>query len=294
MRISTAYQYDSYSRDVNRAQQSYVSAQRLAANGIRVSRPSDDPSAMSAIVSMKSLRRGIDQYEKNLNTAKAVLGFTEGILSESHQIMRRGYELALRGANSPSDQAGREAMAKEIGEMQRRLVALANSTGPSNEFVFGGQAVKTTPFTLSGTTLQYNGDNGQRVAETGPGQMIVVSIAGESLFREAYDRLETLRNHLMSGNTGALSGESVSQMQQSMNAFNDARGTVGARLQSIEEARNHHIRRSDELMARISDEQEVDMAEAIVRLKTAETAYTAALTVASQGYRLSLMDFIRG
>lgn len=294
MRISTAYQYDSYSRDVNRAQQSYVSAQRVAANGIRVSRPSDDPSAMSAIVSMTSLRRGIEQYGKNLNTAKAVLGFTEAALAESHQIMRRGYELALRGANTPSDQSGREAMAKEIGEMQRRLIALANSTGPSNEFVFAGQAVKTTPFTLSGNTLQYNGDNGQRVVETGPGQVMVVGTSGDPMFREAYERLETLRNNLMSGNAGALSGESVTQMQQSMNAFNDARGTVGARLQAIEEARNHHMRRSDELMARISDVQEVDMAEAIVRLKTAETAYSAALTVASQGYRLSLMDFIRG
>lgn len=294
MRISTAYQYDSYTRDVNRAQQSYVSAQKLAASGIRVNRPSDDPSAMSAIVSMKSLRRGIEQYGKNLNTAKAVLGFTEDALSEAHRIMRRGYELALRGANTPTDQAGREAMAKEIGEMQRRLVALANSIGPSKEFIFAGQAVKTTPFTVSGTTLQYNGDNAVRVVETGPGQVMVIGTSGDPMFREAYDRLETLRNHLMSGNAGAISGESVTQMQQSMNAFNDARGTVGARLQSIEEASNHHARRADELTARISDEQEVDMAEAIVRLKTAETAYTAALTVASQGYRLSLMDFIRG
>jgi len=69
---------------------------------------------------------------------------------------------------------------------------------------------------------------------------------------------------------------------------------VGARLRTVDDLTERYIRMSDEFTKHISDVEEVDVDQAIMQYRLAETAYTAALQVASQGFRLSLMDFIRG
>jgi flagellin-like hook-associated protein FlgL len=55
---------------------------------------------------------------------------------------------------------------------------------------------------------------------------------------------------------------------------------------------DHYTRRVDELKSGISDVEEVDLAEAIQQYQLAKNVYNAALSVASKGYDLSLMDFI--
>jgi flagellar hook-associated protein 3 FlgL len=71
------------------------------------------------------------------------------------------------------------------------------------------------------------------------------------------------------------------------------RGYVGTRMQTAEQAINHHTRRLDDLTARISQLEDVDIAEAVLEYKTAETAYQAAMQSISVGSQLTLMDFLR-
>ena len=52
-------------------------------------------------------------------------------------------------------------------------------------------------------------------------------------------------------------------------------------------------RMQDDFAKHISDVEEVDIDQAITQYRQAEVAYQAALQVASQGFRLSLMDFIQ-
>ena len=63
---------------------------------------------------------------------------------------------------------------------------------------------------------------------------------------------------------------------------------------TVDELKAHNQRRIDDFTQRISDVEDVDMAEAITQYQTAQTVYTAALQVASTTHQLSLMDFIRG
>lgn len=293
MRVSTPYQYGTYSSDVARAQERYIGLQRQVATGKRLNSLSDDPLGLASVLSLKHLREGLGQYQKNLTAAKGQLGLAEASLGEAHTLVRRSYELAVSGANGATDPKARLAMVSELNEIQKRLVDLGNTQGSNGQYLFGGQMTDQKPFTIDTTGLVFNGDDFDRVVETAPGEVLVASVPARQVITDAYAAIESLKTHLQ-GDHNAISGVDLPALQSSLDAFNGLRGVVGARLGSVEQWMNDHARRGDELTSSISDIEEVDITEAIVQYQMAETAYSAALQVASQGFRLSLMDFIQG
>lgn len=294
MRISTAYQYGSYSQNIAKAQERYMNLQNQVSTGRKLLVPSDDPSGTAAIVNMRALKSANERFRSNLESGATSLKFAENSLDEMRSILQRAYQLAVSGANSATDQAGRVAMANEVRELQRRLTEIANSRGPNQEFIFSGQMVDTRPFTESPGSLNYNGDANSRVVESGPGETLVVSVNAGGFVVQAYAAMESLRNNLESGNPGAISGIDISALQSSMTTVSNERGIIGSKLQQIERLQADYERRNDEFTKAVSDIEDVDMAEAVLEYRLAESAYTAALNVAGQGFRLSLLDFISG
>lgn len=113
------------------------------------------------------------------------------------------------------------------------------------------------------------------------------------MISDMYNRLETLKNDLTGGQVGAISGVDIANIQGSLDAISATRGDVGARMQTVQSLVSQWQTRSDDLTKNISDVEDVDMSAAMVQYQQANQAYTAALTVAGQGFRLSLMDFIK-
>jgi len=294
MRVSTSYQWGSYSKNIAAAQARYIETQNQISSGKRVTKPSDDPVGTSAIVNMRSLQSAAERYEKNLQHGYAYLGFAENSLSEADTLMKRAYEFSVRGANAATDQSGREAMVRELTTIQNRLVEIANTRGPQNQYIFSGQKTDTAPISGSPGSYTFNGDTNAVVVESGPNDTIQINSNASSIFMTALSDIETLKNNLTSGNTGAISGVSITAMQDGMKAFQMERGAIGARMSQADALKGDYSRRQEEFTSYISDIEEVDMAEAIVQYRLSETAYQAALNVASQGFRLSLMDYIQG
>jgi flagellar hook-associated protein 3 FlgL len=102
-----------------------------------------------------------------------------------------------------------------------------------------------------------------------------------------------LQDDLRGGDVGLISQQDVAAVLGAMDQLSTARGSNATKLQEIERLRSEGARRMDDLTKTISDNEDIDLAEAITRMQMAETAYTASLQVASQGFRLSLMDFLQ-
>src|SRR4051812_12990887 len=116
-RISTSYQFGTYSRDIARAEQHAFDAQQAVTTGKRINNLRDDPLGVARTLNLHSLKSGVAQYTSNLNLAKGFLGSTDSALSETKDLVGRAYELAVSGANGATDQAGRNAMATEITQI---------------------------------------------------------------------------------------------------------------------------------------------------------------------------------
>jgi flagellar hook-associated protein 3 FlgL len=292
MRISTGYQYGAYQSDISRAQSRYFDTQRIVSTGKKLNTVSDDPQGASQVLNLSGLKSAAQQYSKNLDTAKGFLGFTESALDEANQLIKRGYELAVSGANGATSQEGRDAMATEVNQIQQRLVELGNTTGPGGQYIFAGQMTDSKPFNLAGSVLTFNGDANNINVETSPNDTMTVNTPGEQLFRNAFNELESLKTNLQGGNLAGLSGVNVKNLQDAQTQFTNARGVVGTKLKTVEQLKDHTTRRIDDFTVGISQIEEVDMTEAIMNYQLAETAYQAALSTVSQASRLSLVDFI--
>jgi flagellar hook-associated protein 3 FlgL len=293
MRISTNYQYDTFQLDIRNAQEKLVKVSQQLATGKRINNPSDDPVGVARTISMRSLRSGIDQYQKNLSSARGALGYIDNTAGDITDLVRQAYTLAVQGASSTTDQGARNAAATQIGNIQKRIIDLGNSKGPTGNYQFAGQKSSTKPYTLTGSTLTFNGDTNPIRVETGPGETIQSNVSGEPMITELYNRLEALKSDLIGGQVGAISGVDIANIQASLDSVTSLRGDVGTRMQTIDDLSTQWQRRSDELTKNISDIEDVDLSEAMVKYQQANQAYTAALTVAGQGFRLSLMDFIK-
>lgn len=304
MRISTSYQFDTYAEQIRLAQQSYVDAQNTVMTGKKINNLSDDPAGIATVMDLGSVKAAATQYMQNLQTGKGVLDFTESALANSNTILTNAYQMAVSAANSTTDQSARSAMASEITDMQQQLLQYANTKGPSNQFVFAGQNNAAAPFTVtttpganavqlaSGNYLNFSGDNNDVNIATGPSEVMAINTPGQALFSQAYQALDQLKIDLGGGNISAISGVDIQQIQNSMAQFTAASGVVGTKLQTITTQTNNYTQRVTDLTSSMSDLQDVDMAQAIEKYTLAQTAYQAAMQVASQGFQLNLTSFI--
>lgn len=293
MRVSTAYQFDSYSSQIQNAYRRYFDAQKQVMSGKRIETLSDGPTGGSMLMSLRGIKAATTQYDSNLTTGKLTLAQSEAAISDVVSILNRAYQLALQGANSSTSQEGRDGMVTEIVTLQQRFVDLSNQKGSSGQYIFAGQKTAALPFTVAGGVLTYNGDANPIRIETGPSQTMAINSLVGGAFTQTYSALESLKANLSGGNEGAISGVDLPALQIRLGEMRMEQGAIGAKLSSLNDLRAFNQRRIDELTARKSDIEDVDMSQAIVAYKSAETAYTSALQTASMGFGLSLLNFLR-
>ncbi len=294
MRVTTGYQYDVYTRNIRDAQSAYFRAQEQVMTGKRYSRVSEDPVAALNALGAKSLRSRLEQLDKNLLVAKEYTGTTETVLDEVTTLIKRAYTLAIQGASDATTQESRDAMANEITSLQQRLVDLANTQGTNGKYLFAGQSWDTKPFDAAAGAMNFNADTLPVNVEVRPAEVMRANLENaDTFFTGLYTSLENLRNNLLGGDVQVLSDQDVGAMKSAIDQVGVARGTNGTKLNEIDRLKDENARRIEDLTRTVSDNEDVDIADAITQMQMAETAYTAALQVASQGFRLSLMDFLR-
>jgi flagellar hook-associated protein 3 FlgL len=292
VRVSTSWQYGNYLFDMQAAQSRWVAAQRQVATGKRFEYLSEDPAGGQFVANTRALKNRIEQLDKNLRAADDYLKSTESAMGELAGFLNRARVLAVNGANAATTQEQREGMANEVAEIQRRLTAIGNTVGANGQYVFAGHRTDRRPFQESPPNLVFSGDDNPVTVEIRPGERVRVNMAAAgAFFVSVYDDLERLKSNLRSGDLSAV-GQDADAMKARLEQTNQSRGEAGARIRDVAAQKEHNQRRIDDLGKAIADVQEIDLAEAIVRLHAAESAYTGAMSAASRGFSLSLLDFM--
>ena len=295
MRLSTNYQFDRMQSSVQRSGQAYFDAQYKVTTGKRMNRLSDDPAAIEPLVSMRSLKASMDQYNSNLKVASNTFAASENAFSEVATILNRANQLAISGGTATASSTQRQAMADEIKSLRERIISLGNTKAANGDYIFSGTNLDVKPFQDNGTVVTFQGDTMNRFIESGPGERINLTLANsKQAFMDSITRLDALQTALTMGDQATLNGPMLTDLKSSQDAFNQLRGEIGMKTQSLQATKTNFERRSLDLTQGISALEEVDLSQAITDMKKAETAYQAALQVTSIGSKLSLMDFIRG
>lgn len=294
MRISSPYQFETYTNNIRKSQSEYFRVQKQISSGKRFETSSEDPLSAHLSMNTRQLKLRFEQYDKNLRNAKDYLGNSEQALGEIGDLLNQASVYAIQGASSAIDPAAAQSLAQQVDSLQEKLLRLGNKQGSQGQYIFAGQKTNTKPFTEIGATLQFDGDDLPILAEVRANEYSRINGQGMDIaIADAYTALEELKANLASHDVIKLSDESVADLKALRERTTGMRAEMGAKLQNVQQLETENSRRIDELKAEISEFEEVDLTEAFVRYQQAENAYSAALQVASQGMRLSLMDFMR-
>jgi flagellar hook-associated protein 3 FlgL len=293
--ISSFYQYSASLNQIQKSGDAYFAAQRKVSTGKRINDISDDPTGVSNVLSMASVKAGLAQYSANLDRANSWYTTTENSFTEATTLLNRANALTVSGATATVGQSERSAMASEMTSIRDRLVQLANTKAGNGDYIFAGTATRTAPFTASGGVLTYNGDLGTLKVEAAPGQTVDLSLPGtQAFFTTTYKTLTDTITALQNNDTSTLSNASLTNIQAALQSSNLSQGEVGNRVRTIADYQGDQTRRIQELTKGISDVTDVDLSQAITDYQSAQTAYQAALQMAGQNGKLSLMNFISG
>lgn len=295
MRISSSYRYDAMGSQISTSYAKVYAAQQQIISGKRFQKGSEDPVGSAQVVSMSSIMNRVKQLDTNLKTAKEYVATTETNLGEVGTLLNKARTLSIQGGNAGLDAESRTALSNEVKAIQERLVSLGNTQNSQKQFIFGGQNSGTKPFSVdSSGNLVYAGDSNPVLVEVRPGETMKTDMdnAGQ-FFKDTYAALEHLKNSLISGNTSELSNTDLKAIQKATEQVNMARGEAGVKLQTIEKQTELNQTRIDDLTKRISDVQDIDMAEAVTAYQQADNAYRAALQTFSMSQTTNLMDYLK-
>ena len=199
-----------------------------------------------------------------------------------------------------------QASATEVNQLIDEIKQDAN-TQYNDQYVFAGAATGAQPY-QAGSSDAYAGGTGQVTRTIGPntslginanlysvlgsGQTAPVQPAGDGAL------LSTLRNiaaDMTSGNSGALNGTDLSQLDANFSApsptLTSGMGATSDRL-DMAASRIQSLQASD--TQTLSGTQDADMAQTEINYSTQQAALTAALQAGANIVQQSLMDFLSG
>lgn len=159
--------------------------QQQVATGKKIFKPSEDPVAASRVVNLNDTLSAIDQHQSNVNSARARIMLSEGVLENVVESIHRVRELAIQANNDSQNESTRRFIAAEVEQIQDAILNLANTTDSNNEYLYAGNLSRFKPFSRNEAGgFEYNGDEGHREIQISGSRRVAVDDPGSKVFLE--------------------------------------------------------------------------------------------------------------
>ncbi len=202
MRISTGTIYETGTKLMLQQQEQLMKTQQQLSTGKSILTPSDDPISAAQVLNISQAASLNDQYAINRGRANASLTQEENVLRKVTEVLQSVHGSAVYAGNSSLTDADRKILAMELRSNLDSLVSLANTTDEKGQFLFSGYQSNTQPFSRSGLTVQYAGDQGQRLNQVGPARQMAISDSGSDVFERIKSGNGVFTTGANSANTG--------------------------------------------------------------------------------------------
>ncbi len=279
--------------------------QQELSTGKSINQPSDNPSGTSLTLQLNTNLANLTSYSSNVTDGTGWTQASTGALSDIDNAVQRVRELTLEASNGTQSQADMSASANEVNQLIDEIKQDAN-TQYNGQYVFSGSATTTAPY-QSGSNDSYAGNSNQVTREIGPstsltvnanlngvlgtGQTVSGQPAGDGLL------LNTLRNiagDMQSGNTSALSGTDLTNLDSNFNSLTGLEANVGSTTDRLQMAASRITALQNSATDTLSSTQDADMAQTEINFSTEQAALTAALQSGAHIVQQSLMNFLSG
>ncbi|MEA3363412.1 MAG: flagellar hook-associated protein FlgL [Thermodesulfobacteriota bacterium] len=311
MRATQTTTYRSLQAFLDRTSDKLANLQLQAATGKRINRPSDDPTAISPVLSARTQIQTSDRYIETIESGLDRTDAADGYLDSIENTLVRIKEISIASVNGSLSQADMETYANEVHHLRESLLADANAQ-IDGRYLFSGFAEKTAPFSLNPNypatepnPVNYNGDYGVLEFEIAPNELLGVNISGNSLMLGDVDNdgavdagavdifamVTTLEEELQANNPAGVAAllDPLETAANQVRTQRSLKGNVGRRL---EVARGHMEQIKIDMETFRSRFEDADILETITEMQKQEQSFEAALNVTGKVSDLSILNYI--
>jgi flagellar hook-associated protein 3 FlgL len=299
-RIATGAANARMTADLARAFSALTRKQNQISSGKRLTKPSDGPAEVATALNGRATARRMEQFATSASDALGWLRVSDSTLVSAQENLTRARTAAVQVVNGALSAVDREAVALEIDNIRNGLVQEANTTYQNRAVFAGTAAVGSAPFAASG---DYTGGNAGAVSRVvAEGVSLQVNVIGPDVFGaynatdpangNLFQVLDTLAAAIRAGDETGV-GTSLKSLSAASDRMSSAQVRIGGLSNQVEEILYRNETMLLDVKERLSAVEDTDVAEAIIGLRTSESAYQAALAVTAKVVQPSLLDFLR-
>ncbi len=187
--ISPALQSQTLMDNMQRTNGEMLKLQEQLSTGKRVNRPSDEPTAVGSIMSLRTALERVDQRLKNLEHTGAVLNNTDAALSDVSALLLEAESIASSQIGITANPDTRANQAVVIEAHLTELMEIANREH-QGVHLFAGRASTEPPIESSGNGFRYVGGTDNLQADLDLRTSLGVNTNGASAFGALSSRVQ--------------------------------------------------------------------------------------------------------
>lgn len=168
-RISTLNAFAESVRNLQRRQEEMSDAQSRLTSGLRVLKPSDDPTAAARAERARALSQRSDSSQRAVDASRTAMSLTESALGDAGDLLQDARDIVVNAGNASYTDAERSDLADQLDGIRKQLLGVANRTDGQGGYVFSGQGSSAAPFLDTTSGVAYLGSGGSvQVASSEP------------------------------------------------------------------------------------------------------------------------------
>ncbi|MDO9353266.1 MAG: flagellar hook-associated protein FlgL [Solirubrobacteraceae bacterium] len=299
VRITHGMMSDRLLNDVRRSNAEIARTSSQVTSQKRIQTASDDAVGTGQALRTRTDLAEIDANIAGAQTAAGWTGAADTALGSLTDLIHRTRELVLQAGNDTLKASDRASIAGELTQLKEQMKSIGNAKF-GDAFIFAGQNSGTAPYT-SGSDA-YGGDALPVTRMIGPGQTVQVNVPGGTVLGgtpgdgKLLDTMNTAIAFLNGGtaaDANSLRTTTLTALTTNLDQVVTARSTLGATQNRVTLAESRLEDTKLLATGRLSEIEDADYAESLVKLSTQQTAYQAALNAGAKVIQPSLMDFLR-
>ncbi len=293
-RVTHGMLFDRLTQQVRELQNRIGMAQERVSTQKDLIRASDDPSAAARASRLHSEGADLRTLEDAVGLGLTMLSAQDAALAQAEALLVRAREIATQHSNSIHDTEARLQAAREVEELERGLLTVAN-TAVGGRHVFAGLATGAPPFAQFDDPAfdpagAYSGPADPFELRSGPDDARTrITTPGNEVFTSALVALDELRLTLEAGTTPTDHIDTLAQASADLGA---ERSSVGGRARRLEARSSEILDGLQHNAGEIGRTEDADPIAAIVELQRLTTALQAALQ-SGRVLQESLLDHLR-
>jgi flagellar hook-associated protein 3 FlgL len=291
--------------DLTLLQTRMTKTQAELTSGIRISKPSDDPTAVGDVLQLQSDIGRVAQVTANLNGVKSEVDTASGVLQDAVLLLDQARSLAAQGASTTLSPTERASMAAQAEQILNTLIDDSRATY-DGKYLFSGDSSTKPAYDVN--LANPNGVSrlltapATRLIQDSSGQTFAVAKTAQDLFDHrnpddslasdnVFAALNSLRVALANNDQNA-AGAAAASIQTAQEYLNQQSTFYGAVQNRISNALDVAHKFQLQAQTGLGNERDTDIAAAATALTQEQLSQQAAMQAQASMPRTSLFDLL--